>query len=122
MREFDQWVGYITDELMTAIRCSGMEINDCPTAVELIEHCTKTSVTGPLVPITGHQADAVRLEYVKRMFDLSQGAVRIRKRNCGEETESFGIVFDELRRVVIAFARQFPRRLCIPEPDTGACD
>src|SRR4051794_15440517 len=69
--KFDQWVRYVPHELMTTIRGGRMEIDHRLPAIELIEHCFESRVTGPFVPITRHQSDTVCLEYVERIFNLS---------------------------------------------------
>jgi len=67
-----------------------MHKHDGLASVELLKNRLVTSVSQPLVVVTGHQSNSVRLEYAIRVFDLAQAGLGIGKRDYCKQTEAAG--------------------------------
>ena len=83
-----------------------MRIDDGLAPVEFLEYRREHRITEPLVAVACEQCDAVGLEHIEAVLDLAQAAVDVRHRQCGEYAEAAGVISNQTRRVVVAFAGQ----------------
>ena len=95
------------DQIDAAIGRGRMGIDDGLAPVELFHHRQKRGIAEPFVAVARHQADTVGLQRIERIGDLLQAAVGIGQRNHRKTSEPAGMIRRELRRVIVALARQF---------------
>src|SRR5690242_1189874 len=94
-----------------------MRIDDGLAPVELFQHRPESAIAEPAIAIARHEADAVRLKGIERVFDLAQAPFGIRVRNSGEETEAPGMLAHEPRAIVVRAPGEAPSLGVVAEPD-----
>ena len=87
-----------------------MGVDDSIAPVEFLEDRVERGIAQPFVAVACEQADAVRLERIEAVFDLAEAGVNVRKRQCGEYTETARMIRGQSRRVLVAFAAKPDRR------------
>ena len=80
--------------------------------VELTEHGREDGIAEELAVIARHQADAVELQGVERVFDFLEAALSIRQRQRSEHAEAAGMVLIIWRRIRYICGRGSGRRHC----------
>ena len=91
-------------------------------AVQFLHHRLEGGIAQPFVAIAGEQDDAVGLEHVEAVFDLAQAAFDVGQRQRREHAEAAGMVGGELRRIVVAVARDAAALRVVADPDAGRGD
>src|SRR5688572_23224684 len=94
-----------------------MDIDDGSAAIQFLHHGIEAGISEPPIAITRHEHDAVGVELVERVFDLTQAAFDVGQRKCSEETESFRMSLSHLRGVKARLARQASSLRHIAKPD-----
>src|SRR5262249_52969014 len=73
--------------------------------------------------VAGQQADAIRLEGVKGVFDLVEASLHVGRRDDGKQAEAAGMISHQPRAIVVELARQTARLLdIVSEPNPGLDD
>src|SRR5262249_56069070 len=91
--------------------------------IELVGDRGEGRIAEILVLVTGQQADAVGVERVEGVFDLSEAALRVGWRDHGEQAEAAGMVPYHLGAVLVELARKAARLLdVVSVPDPGLDD
>src|SRR5437016_6084379 len=72
-------------------------------AVEFVEYGIEGGIARPFVPDTAQEADAIRLQGLKRIFELFQSAFYIGVRNVREKAKALPVVADDLGGKLIRF-------------------
>src|SRR5437016_4733361 len=77
LRNFNQYRGDIRQQSSTTQRRRGMNKHDGLASVELLKNRFVVRVSQPLVVVTGHQFNSVRLKDAVRVLDLPQTGLGI---------------------------------------------
>ncbi len=91
-------------------------------AVQFLHHRLEGGIAQPFVAVAGEQDDAVGLEHVEAIFELAQAAFDVGQRQRREHAEAAGMVGGELRRIVVAVARDAAALRVVADPDAGRGD
>ena len=91
-------------------------------AVQFLHHRLEGGIAQPFVAIAGEQHDAVGLERVEAVFELAQAGFDVGQRQRREHAEAAGMVGGELRRIVVALARDAAALRVVADPDAGRGD
>lgn len=59
-----------------------MDIDDGGAAIQFLHHGIEAGISEPPIAITRHEHDAVGVELVERVFDLTQAAFNVGQRKC----------------------------------------
>ena len=108
-------VRHVRNEVPAAGGSRGMRVHDGLPAVQLLHDGGERRIAEPLVAVAREQGDTVGLERVERVRDLVQRALDVGHRHGGEHAETALGIRGQLRRVVIALARQLPGARVVQE-------
>src|SRR6266436_1630137 len=99
-----------------------MKIYDCLATIQFLEYRSECGVARVFAIIGREEADAICLDGVERIFDLSEAAVDIRKRHDREEPISPRIITDLLSGILVPHPRQSAASGDVAEPDARGGD
>src|SRR5579863_2871093 len=89
------------------------EDNGCA-PLQLLEKRGKSTVPEVNATRIREQHDAVELQYVQSIGELTQTSLDVRQRHARETPEARGMLLDQLRGEIIATSRQLASRLIVP--------
>ena len=104
-RPLDRIDRNIGHDFRAAVGRRRMRINHHAAPVEFFENRKKRRIAEQLAAITGPQINAVRLQRIECVFDFTQTAVDVGKRNRGEGTKAARIITPEGGRIFVRLAR-----------------
>src|ERR1700747_2781955 len=96
-----------------------MRIHHCLASIQLLHQRLECGVAEELPLIIGHHTDALHLEGIERVLDLSKGTVNIRKRHGREHPEPAGMAGNDLGAELVSLASELSRGVEIAKAHTG---
>jgi hypothetical protein len=96
-----------------------MRIHHRLASIQLLHHRLECGVAEEFPLVIGHHADAVHLERVERVLDLTQGTINVRKRHGRKHPEPARMVGNDFGAELVGLAGELSRGIEITKENTG---